>query len=241
MGDTGGEARDRVIVVIAAYNEAERIAATVRAAAGIGGVAAVIVADDASADDTAPLAEAAGARVLRLAENRGKGRALAAGLAAARDEDPSATVLLLDGDLGETATEGARLLPPILDGSADMTVAVLPKPPGSGGFGLVLRLARFGIRRLGGWEARAPLSGQRALTAAAVRAAGTPAPGFGVEVAMTVRVLRAGLRVAEVEAEIGHAATGRDLAGFVHRGKQFADVAKALVMLALEPRPRAKL
>jgi len=50
----------RVAVVIPAHNEAERIAATVQAAARIAGVHTVLVVDDGSTDDTAAIAGAAG-------------------------------------------------------------------------------------------------------------------------------------------------------------------------------------
>ncbi|MBE0475996.1 MAG: glycosyltransferase [Coriobacteriia bacterium] len=228
----------RVVAVIPARDEAPRIAATVAAAGAVTGVARVIVVDDGSTDGTADAAAGAGAEVVRLERNAGKGGAVAAGLAAAGagEEGGPDAVLLLDGDLGGSAAHAALLLEPVLAGRADMAVAVLPRPPRSGGFGLVVRLARWGIRRLTGWEPRAPLSGQRALDSAALQAAGPPAPGFGLEVATTVRVLRAGLRVREIDVDMSHAATGRDLAGFLHRGRQFADVLRALAMLAAERR-----
>ncbi len=116
-----------------------------------------------------------------------------------------------------------------------MAIAVLPRPPRSGGVGLVKRLAATGIRLLGGgFVASAPLSGQRALTRATLEAVRPFAPGFGVEVSMTVRAARAGSRIIEVPVPMAHAATGRDLAGFVHRGRQFVDVVSALARLALE-------
>ena len=46
---------------------------------------------------------------------------------------------------------------------------------------------------------------------------------------MTIDILRAGLRVEEVEIELRHRATGRDLAGQLHRAKQLRDVTRALV------------
>lgn len=230
----------RVAAIVPAHNEASRIAATVRGALTVPGVSRVLVVDDGSTDATPALAEEAGADVLRLRANAGKGAAVAAGLAALA-ADPAGVpdiTLMLDADLGETASLAGRLVGPVARAEADMTVAVLPKPPGSGGFGLVLRLARRGIREMTGWEPRAPLSGQRALSAAAVAAAGEPAPGFGLEVAMTVRVLGAGLRVTEVEVPMRHAATGKDLSGFVHRGRQYADLARALRMLRADRRRR---
>ncbi|RYD02512.1 hypothetical protein N752_24600 [Desulforamulus aquiferis] len=54
------------------------------------------------------------------------------------------------------------------------------------------------------------------------------ASGYGVEVALTIRVAREGFIVLEVPTGMSHAETGRDLKGFMHRGKQFVHVAKVL-------------
>jgi hypothetical protein len=222
----------RAVALVPAHNEAERIGATVRAIASVPEVVRMLVIDDGSTDATADRAAQAGAEVVRLPRNVGKGDALNAGLAAL-DEIPD-VLLLLDADLGPTAAEAGSLIAPVASGEADMTIATLPPPERKSGFGLVVRLARAGIRRLARFEATAPLSGQRALGPRAL-AAGTPfAHGFGVEVALTVRVVRAGGRVVEVPTTMRHAATGRDLAGFLHRGRQFLSVARVLVALAFE-------
>ena len=219
------------VVIVPAHDEAERIEATVKAARAIAGVVRVLVVDDASDDDTAERAAAAGADVVRLQLNVGKGAALQAGLEHIRRGRDA--VLLLDGDLGVTASQGTLLLEPLLHGVADMTIARFPKPARNAGFGLVIRLARWGIRRYGrlDFAAAAPLSGQRALTPAAIDAVTPFESGYGVEVALTVRALKAGLRVLEVDTTMAHAATGRNLAGFSHRGRQFADVVRALLSL----------
>lgn len=227
------------VALIPAHDEADRIAATVTAALSIPGVHRVLVVDDASTDGTATLAEAAGAEVLRLLVNIGKGAALDAGLAAVRGD--ADILLMLDGDLGASAAQGALLLGPVERGRADMTVATFPPAEHQSGFGLVKGLARLGIRGLGGsrgraFAARAPLSGQRAMTRACWERVTPFAFGYGVEVALTVRALRSELSVLEVETTMGHDATGRDAAGFAHRGRQFLDVARALVRLAFERR-----
>lgn len=223
-----------VIALIPAHDEAERIEDTVAGVLSVSGIDRVLVIDDASTDGTASRAQSAGAEVLALGENRGKGGALQAGLDAVAAE--ADVILLLDGDLGATAAEAALLMAPVLAGEAEMTIATLPKPKGSGGIGLVKGLARTGIRLLSGYEATAPLSGQRALSRSAWEAATPFATGYGVEVALTVRAARAGMRLLEVPTSMGHAATGKDLAGFRHRGRQFLHVAAALLRLAIDLR-----
>ena len=225
-----------VAVLIPAHNEEQRIAETIRAAAAIPGVTRVVVVDDGSKDATDERATASGAKVVRLFGNRGKGSALEAGAARVADAE---IILLLDADLGDTAAQGELLLAPLLSGDADMSIATFPPAAGKAGFGLVKSLARFGIRALGRvpFEAQAPLSGQRALTRACLSTVRPFSAGYGAEVGLTIRALRAGFRVVEVPTTMSHAATGRDVAGFVHRGRQFVHVAMALTRLAFQRTP----
>lgn len=227
-----------VVALIPAFNEADRISETVTAVRGIDGVTRVLVIDDGSSDDTVHRARQAGAEVIELEANRGKGAALDAGYAVVAGT--ADVIMLLDGDLGASASQASRLLEPVLTAQADMTIATFPRPTAKAGFGLVMGLARVGIRTLGGdFDAHAPLSGQRVLTDRAARICAPFAFGYGVEVALTVRALRAGLRVLEIPTTMTHAATGRDVSGFVHRGRQFAHVLAALLRLTIEPRPKA--
>lgn len=101
--------------------------------------------------------------------------------------------------------------------------------------GLVVRLARTGIRLLTGKTVAAPLSGQRAIRLETLLQCGGFADGWGVEVALTVRVLRAGYRVEEVSTSMAHRVTGRSWADIRHRAAQFIAVARVLFHLALTP------
>lgn len=211
--------------IIPAYNEENYIETTVRALASSGLVDEILVVDDASEDRTAHVATQAGAKVLRLRRRRGKRAALDAGARAARGN----YLLFLDADIGETATEAAKLLEPVHRGECDMSIGVLPSRPGrGGGFGLVVRLARWGIRRITGVTMEAPLSGQRALRRAVWTRARGVAHGFGNEVALTIDAICAGYRVMEVPVQMDHRVTGNDLRGILHRARQFRDVARAL-------------
>jgi glycosyltransferase involved in cell wall biosynthesis len=223
-----------VLVLVPAYNEAERVGATVGALHELPGVAEVLVVSDGSTDATAARALDAGAHCLELPSNFGKGDALNAGLSALMERvadgvtpEPGA-LLLADADLQDTAARLDVLLRPVLLGEADMAVADLPAQQGAGGFGLAMGLARWGMQRVSGRRMNEPLSGQRALRWSALPALLPFAPGFGVEVAMTMDALRAGLKVIEVEVDLRHAATGRDLTGVVHRGRQAGAIAREL-------------
>ena len=174
-----------VAVVIAARNEADRIQATVAAAAGLAGVGLVVVVDDGSKDATAAMARQAGAAVMRHARNRGKGAAMETGAEAVRlidqreDRDRPRHLLFLDGELGDTAARAAPLIDPVIAGAADMTIAVFAATVKLGGHGLVVGLSGAGIRRATGWQPRQPLNGQRCLTRAAFEAARPLAPRLG--------------------------------------------------------------
>jgi hypothetical protein len=227
-----------VAVVIPAHDEERRIAATVRAASVMDGVDLVVVVDDGSRDGTSDAAAAAGAVVVRHGRNRGKAGAMETGAAAvaaidAREgrvkPDTAHLLLFLDADLEESAVNAVSLIGPVRDGEAAMTIAILPpQKRAGGGHGFVVRAARDGIRRASGFAATQPLSGQRCLTRDAFDAALPLASGFGVETGLTIDLVRQGFAVREVEVDLHHRVTGADLAGQLHRAKQYAHVARAL-------------
>jgi hypothetical protein len=210
-----------VAVLIAARDEAARIGETVRRLQEEFPDAVVIVADDGSTDDTAAVAEAAGARAVRLAR-RGKGQALTL----AEHEAPPGALLLCDADLSGD-------LRPLTDVDADLAVAAFERTVG-GGLGIAKRTARALIRLRAGLDVREPLSGQRLLAPDAREACFPLAAGFGAETAMTIDAANAGLRIDEVEIDLEHRATGRDLPGFLHRGRQLRD----LLLATLAPQAR---
>jgi glycosyltransferase involved in cell wall biosynthesis len=212
----------RVVALVPARDEADRIAATVGSLRAMPSVDEVVVVDDASVDGTGSVALAAGATVLRVRRHVGKGGAMEGAL---RRVDADVW-LLADGDLGESAAGLAPVLDEVLGDRADLAIAVLPAQE-AGGFGLVRRAAARAIRAVSGFEATAPLSGQRAATRAVLAACRPLAHGFGVETAMTIDAVRAGFRVREVPADVRHRATGRDVAGFAHRARQGLDIAAA--------------
>src|SRR6266536_1041375 len=150
---------------------------------------------------------------------------------------PGVDLVILDADLGETAAAAGPLTEPVRAGEADMTIAVFTERVRQGGHGLVVGLSGAGIERATGWRPAQPLNGQRCLTRAAFEVARPLAAGFGVETALTIDLLRAGMRVTEVEVPLAHRATGKDWAAQVHRARQLADVARALA--AREPVTRA--
>jgi hypothetical protein len=214
---------DGLTVLVAARDEADRIAATVEALRRDFPEADVIVVDGASRDGTAERAEEAGAVVIRL-ERTGKGEALSAGERVAAP----GPLLLCDADLSGSLT-------PLAEDSSDLIVAAFTRRTG-GGFGIAKRIAAELIRLRTGFRPREPLSGQRLVSERARAACFPLAPGFGCEVRMTVDAVRAGLTVKEVELDLEHRATGRDARGFIHRGRQLLDALLAIGPLAVNHR-----
>jgi glycosyltransferase involved in cell wall biosynthesis len=84
----------KILALIPGYNESERIRAVIDAARAF---LPVVVVDDGSTDETAAIAEAAGATVLRQVPNQGKGAALKRGFRHAMENGFDA-VLMLDAD-----------------------------------------------------------------------------------------------------------------------------------------------
>jgi hypothetical protein len=184
---------------------------------------AVVVGDDGSRDGTAERARAAGATVVS-GPRLGKGEALNAAERAA----PPGPVLLCDADLDGDPS-------PLAESGCDLAVAVFSSRQG-GGFGIAKGVARALLEARTGRSFAEPLSGQRFLSERARAACFPLARGFGCEVRMTIDAVRAGLDVREIELDLGHRPTGRDLAGFIHRGRQLVETLAGGGPLALNHR-----
>lgn len=216
-------------VIVAARNEADRIAATLGSLRRALPRAQLWVADDASTDGTAEAAMAAGAQVVSRGRPHGKGANVTAACEAALGADPEPGMFLLcDGDLGESAAGLTPLVEAVERGDCDLAVAAFSRQVG-GGFGIALGFARWAIRRRCGPETAAPISGQRAMRTDVLRRLLPFARGWGIEVGMTIDAVRADSLVREYELDLTHRATGRTLSGFAHRACQLIDFARVYV------------
>jgi glycosyltransferase involved in cell wall biosynthesis len=100
----------RLLAIVPAYNEAGAIGSTVAELHAHAPEWDVLVVDDGSTDDTARIAEAAGARVLRMPFNLGIGGAVQSGYQYALDHGYNVAVQV-DGD----GQHDPRYLPILLD------------------------------------------------------------------------------------------------------------------------------
>jgi glycosyltransferase involved in cell wall biosynthesis len=114
-----------VSIIIPAYNEEKTIGVLIRSIIKHPDVTEIIVVDDGSIDATGKAASAEGARVLRLNENKGKAEAMDVGVKAST----GSLVLFLDADVtGFTHEKISTIIDPVLDGSLEMHVGILPRP-----------------------------------------------------------------------------------------------------------------
>ncbi len=122
MADTPLDLRGlKLSVVIPVYNERTTIAEIVRRVEATGLAHEIILVDDASTDGTREVLQAlppGRTRVLRHDVNRGKGRALRTGFAAASGD----VLLVQDADLEYSPNDYPALLKPIVDGVADVVI-----------------------------------------------------------------------------------------------------------------------
>lgn len=167
--------------VIPAFNEEATIGAIVAVLRSVPALSEVVVVSDGSEDTTAAVAREAGARVIELPFNMGKGAAMREGLEATTAD----VVVFLDADLvGLTCEHVAALLDPVLTGQREMSIGLF-----EGGRPFT-DLA----------QAITPnLSGQRAVRRSLLeQVEDINDARFGVEVALTRYLRRAGIEAEEV-------------------------------------------
>ncbi|QPK82124.1 glycosyltransferase [Schaalia sp. ZJ405] len=230
--------------VIPAHNVGHDVATTVRSCRAIPGVDLLIVVDDGSEDDTGRAARAAGAVVVRHSVYRGRASAIETGVkvAAMRDRAdwPPRHLLILSADLGESAVEATLLVQAVTSGQADCATAVLPHSESTLRTGHAQRVARSAIFRATGWESFNPLSSQRCVTREAISVAMPFMQGYGLEVAMTIDILEAGLSAVEVPCSFVHSGADKRI-GDLNRPARLTDSLIAAARRRLRRSRRAEI
>ena len=226
------------MILVAAHDEADRIGATIDALRRAFPDARITVADDASRDGTAEVAMRHGAEVVRRGRSHGKGGNMTAAAESvmefARAPDPP-VFLLCDGDLGESAGRLGRS----------------SRRSSAASAGWRSRPSAAASAAASGWRCASP-AGRSAGAAASPRRRRSPASapcrrppfadvvpfaqGFGMEIGITIDAVRAGHELREYELDLEHRATGRDLSGFLHRGRQLLDFVRVYLVAAAGPR-----
>jgi len=221
----------RVLAGIAAYNEARYVGSIVLQARQY--VDEVIVVDDGSTDNTARVAELAGATVVRHPENRGKGAAIQTILAEAKKRNPD-TLVLLDADAQHDPNEIPLLIKPISEGS-DLVIgsreAQENKTP------LYRRIGKQVIFRSSRIASKTNIydseSGFRALSPKAINKLELQANGFAVESEMITLAADKNLRITEVPISNIYTKDGSTL----HPIRHGIDVLSRIIVMISQRRP----
>jgi len=193
---------ERTLVLIPAFNAARTVGDVVRECRTI--LADVAVVDDGSADDTGAVAAAAGARVIRHPQNRGKGAALKTGFAYALEQGYEAVVTLdADGQhlpreipkfLRRREETGADL---IIGGRAHLFGQMLPRRR------LANRFSAWSIARASRTGITDSQSGYRLYSANLLRSVRLRSDGFDLESEVIVRAGRDGFKVITTPIDLG--------------------------------------
>ncbi len=203
-------------LVVPAYNEAARLPATLLHAAEVlprlAAASEIIVVDDGSSDDTAALAEATPStvplRVLRLPENRGKGAAVAAGIAAARHP----LIAFTDADCPYDLERLRPMLAGLMSGRIDVAIGAreLPESEINRGYGAFRLLSGRTLSVLTSLALDLPFRdsqcGLKAFRADEARTlfALRTVDGFGFDFEVLTAALRHGLRVERFPVQLTH-------------------------------------
>lgn len=211
---------ENVSVIIPAFNESSCILRTLEGLKAIESINEIIVVDDGSTDSTYQLLKPLkDIMLLHTKHNKGKGCAVKYALKHATND----LVALLDADLCESASEVNKLIKHIKPAENVIIIGRLPAPKKKGGFGIVKRVSARGFHMLTAKRVDSLLSGQRILPKDFLRSIDLP-EGFGLEFKITLEGVRRGFEIIEVPVNMHHRESGRDIKGFIHRGKQCLDI-----------------
>jgi glycosyltransferase involved in cell wall biosynthesis len=231
--------KDHVLAVIPAFNEAGNIAALVRELRALADPPDVLVVDDGSADATAALAAAAGARVLELPFNCGIGATVQAGIAWGL-EHGYGLIARFDGDGQHDPSSLAVLRAPLEAGDADFVLG--SRYIERSGFQstaarrLGSRWFAFLLRALCGLRITDPTSGCWAANARAASVLQADYSSDYPEVDSLVRLKRAGCRVQETAIRMRARAEGESSIDALRAVYYMFKVTIALVIGRVEQR-----
>ncbi|SHE30401.1 Glycosyl transferase family 2 [Tissierella praeacuta DSM 18095] len=223
--------RGKLICVVPVYNEADLIIDTVENLKKIKAIDEIVIVNDGSKDNTLEVANTLNVSVIDLGNNYGKGYAMKRAI----DTLEYDYIAFVDGDLGESSIQVEKLILPIINGEADVSIAKFPKRSTmthtKGGIGAVKALAKKGVYFFTKKEIDTSLSGQRVYKKEVIDKIDYIPDRYGIEVAMTIQTINNGFSIIEVPVTMNHRYSQRNLEGFIHRGKQFKDILKTFIIM----------
>ena len=196
--------KPKIFAVIPCFNEERFIGSVVLKTKKYAD--SVIVIDDGSTDETAEVAEAAGALVIKHKENQGKGAAINTAFEQARKNGWSVLVLL-DGDGQHDPADIPSLLQPVLKDEADVVVGSrwlesngqTPSYRRTG-----QRVLNFATNMSSQVKLTDSQSGFRAFSHKAIQVLSFKEKGLSVESEMQFLISEKGLKVAEVPIDVSY-------------------------------------
>jgi len=205
-------AHPRTLVIVPALNESGSIAAVVRSIREYVPYADVLVVNDGSTDETAPLARAAGAVVLNMPYNVGIGAAVQTGFIYAQQHGYEVAVQT-DGDGQHPPSEIPVLVDALADSGADMVVGSRFLEPTGYRQTLARRVGGQILARIltmaTGQRITDPTSGFRASNRRTLELCAQLYPHDYPEPEAIIILHRAGLRLCEVPVRMAQRETGR--------------------------------
>ncbi|WP_313756462.1 glycosyltransferase family 2 protein [Tissierella sp.] len=223
--------RGKLICVVPVYNEADLIIDTVENLKKIKAIDEIVIVNDGSKDNTLEVANTLNVSVIDLGNNYGKGYAMKRAI----DTLEYDYIAFVDGDLGKSSIQVEKLILPIINGEADVSIAKFPKRSTmthtKGGIGAVKTLAKKGVYFFTKKEIDTSLSGQRVYKKEVIDKIDYIPDRYGIEVAMTIQTINNGFSIIEVPVTMNHRYSQRNLEGFIHRGKQFKDILKTFIIM----------
>lgn len=189
----------QVAVIIPCHNEAATIATVVHDFRRTLPQCQIVVSDNASTDDTASIAQAAGAQVIHE-PRRGKGNAVRRLFA---DVEADCYVMV-DGDATYEAAAVPRMVAEVLDRGADMVVAARVADTGAGseyrmGHRLGNTVLTWVFQRLFNLQVEDTLSGYRAFSRRFVKSFPSMATGFEIEAELNAHAASIGVNYDEIK------------------------------------------
>lgn len=223
----------RIAALVPAYQAAAHLGSVIGGLRSLPAAPHVLVVDDGSTDATAEVAKRAGAEVISLGANHGKGFALLAGFDALRAWD---AVVTLDAD-GQHPPECLPSFVAAAAAGADIvlgTRAITPEMPPSRRFANRFSSAWCSVlagQRIGDSQCGYRLYSRDVLMHTPVRAS-----GYEVETELVVRAARLGFRLAEVGIPTVYGDETSHLSPIRHVPR----IVAMMLRLTFEPRPTRK-
>lgn len=221
----------RLVCVVPVYNESDLIVNTIENLKKIKYIDEIVVVNDGSTDNTLDVINRLNVKVIDLKRNYGKGYAMAMAIKTLEYD----YIAFIDGDLGDTSIELEKLILPIINGEADVSIARFPNintmTKSKGGFGIVRSFAKKGVYFFTKEETNNSLSGQRVYKKQVIDKIEYIPNNYGIEVAMTIQTINNGFSILEVPVTMKHRYSERNLKGFLHRGGQFVDILKTFIVM----------